>query len=139
MTHPTKAIFYTLMCDFANLASKDTDRLFVRADVDAAMKKIEVIDFEQTVMVDGIRVRLVSGNDNMLIVVCQGVVDLQWIDTHTLHKQYVVPVLSLCFKSQTSANRISNQFCHSILCEDQSTPASMRRSPYCWFCAWSCI
>eukprot|EP00878_Enallax_costatus_P014244 GHUV01014899.1.p1 GENE.GHUV01014899.1~~GHUV01014899.1.p1 ORF type:complete len:393 (+),score=103.60 GHUV01014899.1:245-1423(+) len=56
MTHPTKAIFYTLMCDFANLASKDTDKLFMKADVEAAMQKIEVIDFEQTVVVDGIKI-----------------------------------------------------------------------------------
>lgn len=54
MTHPTKAIFYTLMCDFANLASDS--ELFTREDVDAAMKKIEVIDFEQTITVDGIKV-----------------------------------------------------------------------------------
>lgn len=54
MTHPTKAIFYTLMCDFANLASDSA--LFTREDVDAAMKRIKVIDFEQTVTVDGIKV-----------------------------------------------------------------------------------
>jgi cleavage and polyadenylation specificity factor subunit 3 len=54
MTHPTKAIFYTLVSDFANLSGEDA--LFSRKDVEAAMERIEVVDFDQTIMVDGIQV-----------------------------------------------------------------------------------
>jgi Cft2 family RNA processing exonuclease len=55
MTHPTKAIFYTLVSDFANLSGEDA--LFSKKDVEACMERIEVADFDQTILVDGIKVR----------------------------------------------------------------------------------
>jgi hypothetical protein len=55
MTHPTKAIFYTLVSDFANLSGEDA--LFSKKDVEACMDRIEVLDFDQTILVDGIQVR----------------------------------------------------------------------------------
>jgi Cft2 family RNA processing exonuclease len=56
MTHPTKAIFYTLVSDFANLSGEAA--LFGKKDVEACMDRIEVVDFDQTIFVDGIKVRL---------------------------------------------------------------------------------
>lgn len=59
MTHPTKAIYYTLLSDFAKLAADNADTvLFTKADVDATMDKIEVVDFDQTIEVKGIKVSL---------------------------------------------------------------------------------
>jgi len=50
MTHPTKAIFAMLMSDFVKLQKGgDSDALFVEKDVQAAMQRIEVIDFHQEV------------------------------------------------------------------------------------------
>lgn len=50
MTHPTKAIFAMLMSDFVKLnKGGDSDALFVEKDVQAAMERIEVIDFHQEV------------------------------------------------------------------------------------------
>ncbi|WIA30437.1 hypothetical protein OEZ86_000521 [Tetradesmus obliquus] len=54
MTHPTKAIFHTLVSDFANLSGEDA--LFSKKDVEACMDRIEVIDFDQTLLVDGIQI-----------------------------------------------------------------------------------
>lgn len=55
MTHPTKAIFYQLLTDFVNLAGDD-NQLATKKEVEAAMDRIEVIDFDQTIVVDGIGV-----------------------------------------------------------------------------------
>jgi hypothetical protein len=57
MTHPTKAIFFTLVKDFANLAANaGEEQLFTSKDVEDAMDRIEVLDFDQTIDVDGIKV-----------------------------------------------------------------------------------
>jgi Cft2 family RNA processing exonuclease len=58
MTHPTKAIFYTLVSDFANLSGDDA--LFSKKDVEACMDRIEVVDFDQTILVDGIKVMMMK-------------------------------------------------------------------------------
>jgi cleavage and polyadenylation specificity factor subunit 3 len=57
MTHPTKAIYFNLLTDFAKLADKgDEQPLFTKADVEATMDRIEVVDFDQTIDVNGIKV-----------------------------------------------------------------------------------
>eukprot|EP00873_Tetraselmis_striata_P009977 jgi/Tetstr1/430241/TSEL_020069.t1 len=49
MTHPTKAIFHTLLQDFVEVAKGSSDEaLFTRDDLEAAMEKVEVINFRQT-------------------------------------------------------------------------------------------
>jgi len=58
MTHPTKAIYNMLMRDFVRLlkSSDGNDQLFTEKDLEASMKKIEVIDFHQEVDIDGVKV-----------------------------------------------------------------------------------
>lgn len=61
MTHPTKAIFHTLLQDFVRMAAGSADEaLYGEADLEAAMARAEVLDFDQTVDVDGIRVSALS-------------------------------------------------------------------------------
>ena len=54
MTHPTKAIYHMLMQDFCRLLKNQepSEQLFGEKDLEASMKKIEVIDFHQEVDVD---------------------------------------------------------------------------------------
>ena len=74
MTHATKAIYYTLMCDYVRVArggrggrgggggggehgAGETATLFSQEDVEASMQRITVIDFGQTLeLCDGVRV-----------------------------------------------------------------------------------
>lgn len=58
MTHPTKAIYHMLMQDFCRLLKNQepSEQLFGEKDLEASMKKIEVIDFHQEVDVDGVKV-----------------------------------------------------------------------------------
>jgi len=58
MTHPTKAIYNMLMQDFVRLlkSADGNDQLFTEKDLEASMKKIEVIDFHQEVDIDGVKV-----------------------------------------------------------------------------------
>ena len=57
MTHPTKAICGTLLKDFIKLSGgKDGEPLYKLADLTAALEKSEVVDFHQTVEVNGIKV-----------------------------------------------------------------------------------
>lgn len=58
MTHPTKAIYHMLMQDFVRLvkAGDGQDVLFTEADLEASMKRIEVVDFHQEVDVEGVKV-----------------------------------------------------------------------------------
>ena len=63
MTHPTKAIYHTLMMDFVRLtksssaADGDSDTiLYNEDDVNSTMDKIEVVDFHQTVTVSEMRI-----------------------------------------------------------------------------------
>lgn len=59
MTHPTKAIYYNLLTDFAKLAAANAEApLFDKKDVEATMERIEVVDFDQTIDVNGIKVRV---------------------------------------------------------------------------------
>lgn len=55
MTHPTKAIAHTLLKDFVKL-SKSQNFLYGDKDVEAATQRTEVIDFQQTIDIDGIKV-----------------------------------------------------------------------------------
>jgi cleavage and polyadenylation specificity factor subunit 3 len=58
MTHPTKAIFYTLLQDFVRVSAGSADEaLYTEDDLEAAMARVEVLDFDQTVEIEGIRVR----------------------------------------------------------------------------------
>lgn len=58
MTHPTKAIYHSLLRDFARSSKGSTDEaLYDEIDLDASMARIEVVDFMQTVSINGIMVR----------------------------------------------------------------------------------
>ena len=62
MTHPTKAIYHTLLSDFVRLSKGGRDEaLYGEAELDASMRRIEVIDFHQTVEINGIKVRPAKG------------------------------------------------------------------------------
>ena len=58
MTHPTKAIYSTLLRDFVKLGrgAASEDQLFSDEDLQASLKRIEVVDFHQTVEYGGIKV-----------------------------------------------------------------------------------
>jgi cleavage and polyadenylation specificity factor subunit 3 len=55
MTHPTKAIFYTLLKDYVRVSagSSGDEQLYSEADLERAMAQAEVIDFDQTVDLGG--------------------------------------------------------------------------------------
>ena len=58
MTHPTKAIFYTLLQDFVRMSAGSADEaLYGDADLEAAMARAEVLDFDQTLDIGGIQAR----------------------------------------------------------------------------------
>ena len=57
MTHPTKAIYHSLLKDFARLQKGSTDDcLFDDKMLEDSMDRIEVIDFYQTVQINDILV-----------------------------------------------------------------------------------
>ncbi|CAB4298288.1 unnamed protein product [Prunus armeniaca] len=56
MTYATKAIYKLLLTDYVKVSKVSVeDMLFDEQDINASMDKIEVIDFHQTVEVEGIR------------------------------------------------------------------------------------
>ncbi|KAG7976191.1 hypothetical protein I3843_06G137800 [Carya illinoinensis] len=56
MTYPTKAIYKLLLTDYVKVSKvSDEDMLYNEQDINRSMDKIEVIDFHQTVEVNGIR------------------------------------------------------------------------------------
>ncbi|CAD7705383.1 unnamed protein product, partial [Ostreobium quekettii] len=56
MTHPTKAIYRTLLTDFLKVSQGGENQLYTEDDLNNSIELIEVIDFHQTVDIDGIRV-----------------------------------------------------------------------------------
>ena len=62
MTHPTKAIYGTLLKDFVKLGRGSTaeEQLFSEEDLQNSLKQIDVVDFHQTVEYNGIKVRIIS-------------------------------------------------------------------------------
>ncbi|KAK9801371.1 hypothetical protein WJX73_002407 [Symbiochloris irregularis] len=57
MTHPTKAVYGMLLRDFAKLTRAASDEpLYTERDVDASLDRIEVVDFHQTLTINGIQV-----------------------------------------------------------------------------------
>ncbi|MEW5299365.1 MAG: hypothetical protein WDW36_002388 [Sanguina aurantia] len=57
MTHPTKAIYHNLLKDFARMSQGGKDEaLYSEEDLKASMDKIEVVDFDQTLEVNGIKI-----------------------------------------------------------------------------------
>jgi cleavage and polyadenylation specificity factor subunit 3 len=56
MTHPTKAIAHTLLKDLVKLNKGGQGALYSDADVERMVERTEVIDFQQTIDVDGIRI-----------------------------------------------------------------------------------
>jgi cleavage and polyadenylation specificity factor subunit 3 len=57
MTHATKNIFYTMMKDMLRMHKKDPARYLCSAeDLEATMSRVSVINFHQTVTVDGIQI-----------------------------------------------------------------------------------
>jgi hypothetical protein len=58
MTHPTKAIYYSLLRDLAKASKNSTEeQLYNEEDLDASMQQIEVVDFYATIEVAGMKVR----------------------------------------------------------------------------------
>ena len=57
MTHPTKAIYRTLLSDFLRVSQNADSQLYTEVDLENSMEKIEVIDFNQTLDIDGIKAR----------------------------------------------------------------------------------
>lgn len=59
MTHPTKAIMGTLLRDFVkiNRGPGPEEGLYTEKDLEAAMQRTELLDFHQTIDVDGIKAR----------------------------------------------------------------------------------
>ena len=67
MTHPTKAICGTLLKDFIKLSGgKDGEPLYNQSHLYGALDKSEVLDFHQTIEVNGIKV--IKPNPAMLTV-----------------------------------------------------------------------
>ena len=60
MTHPTKAVYAMLLQDFARVGSSE-NALFTHKDVESSMSRIEVIDFHQTITVDGVQASSLHG------------------------------------------------------------------------------
>ena len=57
MTHPTKAIVGMLLRDFIAVSRGGVDEgLYTAADLQASLARTEVIDFHQTLDIDGIKV-----------------------------------------------------------------------------------
>lgn len=56
MTHPTKAIYRTLLTDFLKVSQNGDNLLYTESDLEESMQRIEVIDFHQSIEVDGIKV-----------------------------------------------------------------------------------
>ncbi|KXZ41549.1 hypothetical protein GPECTOR_400g230 [Gonium pectorale] len=57
MTHPTKAIYYSLLRDLAKGAKHSSEEaLFNEDDLEASMERIEVVDFYQTIEVAGMQI-----------------------------------------------------------------------------------
>lgn len=69
MTHPTKAIFNTLLKDFVKVSKGSHDgQLYSEADVTESMKRIEVVDFHQTIDVAGMKVRCTLVAPNLALL-----------------------------------------------------------------------
>ena len=62
MTHPTKAIYGTLLKDFVKLGRGSTaeEQLFSDEDLQNSLQRIDVVDFHQTVEYNSIKVRCLS-------------------------------------------------------------------------------
>ena len=58
MTHPTKAIYGTLLRDFVKVSRGSSDEaLYTDKDLEKALERSEVLDFHQTIDLDGIKAR----------------------------------------------------------------------------------
>ena len=56
MTHPTKAIYKWLLADYVKISSiSSDDQLYDEKDLENSYSKIEVVDYQQEVEVEGIR------------------------------------------------------------------------------------
>jgi cleavage and polyadenylation specificity factor subunit 3 len=57
MTHPTKAIFGTLLKDFVKVGRSDANEgLYSEKNLEKSMERIELLDFHQTIDIDGVKV-----------------------------------------------------------------------------------
>ena len=58
MTHPTKAIYGTLLRDFVKVSRGGSEEaLYSDKDLEKALERSEVLDFHQTIDLDGIKAR----------------------------------------------------------------------------------
>ena len=61
MTHPTKAIAHTLLRDFVKVSRGSADEgLYTEKDLADTLERTEVMDFYQTLDIDGIQVCVIS-------------------------------------------------------------------------------
>ena len=69
MTHPTKAIMGTLLRDFVkvNRGVGAEEGLYSEKDLEAAMARTELLDFHQTIDVDGIKVHIALIHEALLL------------------------------------------------------------------------
>ena len=66
MTHPTKAIYGTLLRDFVKISRGSSDEaLYSDKDLEKALQRSEVLDFHQTIDLDGIKARPVLATPSM--------------------------------------------------------------------------
>ena len=70
MTHPTKAIYRTLLSDFLRVSQNADSQLYTEVDLENSMEKIEVIDFNQTLDIDGIKARETVEDDGVGSMSC---------------------------------------------------------------------
>ena len=60
MTHPTKAIYGTLLRDFVKVSRGSSDEvLYTEKDLERSLERSEVLDFHQTIDIDGIKARFI--------------------------------------------------------------------------------
>ncbi len=57
MTHPTKAVLKMMIADYVRIGYNSEEGLYSEADVDSCLRKIEIIDFHQSLEIDGIKFR----------------------------------------------------------------------------------
>ena len=68
MTHPTKAIYGTLLRDFVKVSRGSSDEaLYTDKDLEKALERSEVLDFHQTIDLDGIKARPALATPFMLV------------------------------------------------------------------------
>ena len=56
MTHPTRQVCGMLLKDFVKVSGRGSDGLYTEKHLEEALQRTQLIDFHQTIEVDGIKV-----------------------------------------------------------------------------------